>query len=174
MHHGFINHFQNEITKSWMLGSGKTIPKKNKKSSVFKIRLFVYKCVWCDWTMSANWFSATMLSIGLKKITLMLMFAKLSCSIYLAIRTRNQHHPYYHVKKALYFGTYHDATVHVSDKSSEPLKHAKLTCWTYSVLKMKHVKYHLVLLYYCVKIEKKNHSMKVHDFLFSIILLLKL
>lgn len=74
------------------------------------------------------------------------MFAKLSCSIYLAIRTRNQHHPYYHVKKALYFGTYHDATVHVSYKSSEPLKHAKLTCWTYSVLKMKHVKYHLVLL----------------------------
>lgn len=66
----------------------------------------------------------------------MLMFAKLSCSIYLAIRTRNQHHPYYHVKKALYFGTYHDATVHVSDKSSEPLKHAKLTC--------------------CVKIEKKS------------------
>lgn len=90
----FFNHFQNEIIKSRMLGSGKTIPKKNKKSSVFKIRLFVYKCVWCDWTMSANWFSATMLSIGLKKITLMLMFAKLSCSIYLAIRTRNEHHPY--------------------------------------------------------------------------------
>lgn len=32
----------------------------------------------------------------------------------------------------------------------------KLTCWTYSVLKMKHVKYHLVLLYYCVKIWKKS------------------
>lgn len=59
-------------------------------------------------------------------------------------------------KGRLVFGTYQDATVHVSDKSSEPLKHSKLTCWTYSVLKMKHVKYHLVLLYYCVKIEKKS------------------
>lgn len=33
----FKNHFQNEIIKSWMLGSGKIIPKKKiKKSPVFK------------------------------------------------------------------------------------------------------------------------------------------
>lgn len=61
----FKNHFQNEIIKSWMLGSGKIIPKKkSKKIASLQIRLFVYNCVWCDWIMSVNWLSATMLSIS--------------------------------------------------------------------------------------------------------------
>lgn len=72
-----------------MLGSGKIIFKKNKKLLVFKIRLFVYKCVWCDWIMLVNWFSVIMLLIGLKKIILMLMFVKFLCSIYLVIRIKN-------------------------------------------------------------------------------------
>lgn len=63
---------------------------------------------------------------------------------------------YISMKKGCFvFGIYQDVIVYVFGKLLEFLKYFKLICWIYLVLKMKYVKYYLVLLYYCVKIEKK-------------------